>query len=351
MNGLFGYAYADAFAACAVGTGTTPTFRDSGATTISVTSGVATASGSFFEAGDVNRRLKLDSGEEYKITGFTSVTEVAVTGWRGAGDAVADEGTVWYVEQTGLASEQKRTATYLTGTGNCGSSAVGPTITMLRTFDFTAEVGPVNYTELGFSNTLTVGNNLFARTLVAGGTVTVLAGQALRVRYELSVTVGPTTPQPGAPAITGWPIAPATTLDGDGQATRFAAAVNIISEVNTSGATGGAKAWDPASAKGLSISTTSSLPAFGTSFSMGTSAMAAATAASYVSGSFQRKWSGTIAVAAGVGTAWRAAVFHIGGDAGFNTYAFLWDEAQTKDNLHTLTLEFEMVLTRPLVNP
>jgi hypothetical protein len=61
--------------------------------------------------------------------------------------------------------------------------------------------------------TTTPGNNLFSRTLISGGTVTVLTGQGLRVVYTLTITV-PSTTTPGSYAITGWPVAPSSVVTG-----------------------------------------------------------------------------------------------------------------------------------------
>lgn len=110
----------------------------------------------------------------------------------------------------GLGAEVKRTWTYLTGAGNCGYSDVGNVRTLRRTFDFSVESGSVNYTELGWSYSTSPGNNLFSRTLISGGTVSLVSGQSLRVVYELSITVSPSTGTTEALHISGWPVSPAT---------------------------------------------------------------------------------------------------------------------------------------------
>lgn len=107
---------------------------------------------------------------------------------------------------TGLTSEAaaSRTATYLTGTGNCGTTWAGQVGTMRRTFDFALETVNQNYSELGWSYTATKSTNLFSKTLIAGGTVTVLAGQQLRVVYDVSITCAPTGVQTASLTIAGW---------------------------------------------------------------------------------------------------------------------------------------------------
>jgi hypothetical protein len=97
------------------------------------------------------------------------------------------------VTQTGLVAEVARTANYLTGAGNCGTTR--PTATTKvnrRTFDFPVGSINANISELGFSDSGTPLNNLFSRVLIQqGGTptsVTVTSSQQLRVVYELTVS-------------------------------------------------------------------------------------------------------------------------------------------------------------------
>lgn len=107
---------------------------------------------------------------------------------------------------TGLTSEATtaRTNTYLTGAGNCGTTWVGQVGTMRRTFDFGIEVADQNYTELGWSYTGTKAANLFSKTLISTGSVTVLAGQQLRVVYDISITCAPTGVQTANLTVAGW---------------------------------------------------------------------------------------------------------------------------------------------------
>lgn len=107
---------------------------------------------------------------------------------------------------TGLTSEAatNRTNTYLTGSGNCGTSWVGQVGTMRRTFDFAIETTNQVYTELGWSYTATKAGNLFSKTLISGGSVTVLAEQQLRVVYDVSITCAPTGVQTANLTVAGW---------------------------------------------------------------------------------------------------------------------------------------------------
>ncbi len=175
------------------GTGTTATRRDSGAITVSRAGTTLTASAGFFEAADAGRLFKFDTGEEVRISSYTDGTYVETVT---SGTIVSAEGTVWYVNQTALATETKRTGTLSTDSGDNGSSFLVDTWTHKRSFIFSAESGSVNYREVGWSATNTPGNNLFGRDLLAGGGVNLVSGQQLKVTVEMSVKIGPASSTP-----------------------------------------------------------------------------------------------------------------------------------------------------------
>lgn len=96
------------------------------------------------------------------------------------------------VGQTALDTESARTANYLTGAGNCGTTRNSATrFTLRRTFDFPVAALNGNYTELGFSWSSAANGNLFSRVLIqsAGSPIslTVTSTQQLRVVYELYI--------------------------------------------------------------------------------------------------------------------------------------------------------------------
>jgi hypothetical protein len=106
--------------------------------------------------------------------------------------AVGTGNTVPNVLDVGLNAEYARTANYLTGAGNCGTTRASVTQwVMRRTFDFPSPASNQNFAELGFSPTATAGANLFSRVQIKSGgiptAVTVLTTQSLRVVYELTV--------------------------------------------------------------------------------------------------------------------------------------------------------------------
>lgn len=325
----------------AIGTGTTPVVMDSDVITAS-TSGLSTtitASSSFFTAGMVGQLIKFDTGEERYIqsqTGTACVVTVAVN------IASPTLFAVWAVNQTGLAAEVKRTSSYLTGAGNCGTTDVGNVRTLRRTYDHTAEVSNNNYTEAGWSWTGTAGNNLFSRVLISGGSVTVLIGQQLRMVYNLVITSGPAVSTAGTWAITGWPVAPATTVNGN-----YIVTSNIPGIIDTNG-TVTSSGLDPSasSENALSLGTGSVLPPFGTGYSSGTVAAASTSSVlAYTPGSFSRTCQSVFNLSTGNATNWRGIFRSLG------RFTFVFNEAQTKVNTHTLIVRYSISMSRPLTNP
>lgn len=219
----------DLFLYCAVGTGTSPFFDDSGNVTANVaydsTNGVyrATASSAFWSSGDVgklfvpkginNTGIGSNSGNG-PITSFIDSRNVTV----GVGAAAASVSGVaffdYYVTRTGLSNEVNRSNTYQIGAGQCGTFVSNPGSTLLldpalnsamqpttanvivynhqRTFVFPPDAG-TTYTEVGFSGASGVGGNLNMATLLLSP-VTILAGQQLVVIYQVQLAVAPIIP-------------------------------------------------------------------------------------------------------------------------------------------------------------
>jgi len=200
LDGIADRSFWASFSHCVLGDGTTPTKRDSGAVTVSITGEVATASANYFESADVGRLLKLDSGQEVYISGFTSATEVAVAG---ASDDAASEATVWYVDESGHQNEIVRTSTLVTDTGANSTTWDGSTLEHKRTFLFPLEVTAQTYKEIGWSHTATAGQNLFGRDLIPGGGDSISAGQQYKVEVKLEVTPSPLSATAAADIGTG----------------------------------------------------------------------------------------------------------------------------------------------------
>lgn len=187
------------------GTGTTSDSTDSGVITASQASTTVTASSNIFLATDANNggvMIKWDTGEEARVTGYTSATQVTVTP---AQSVSAGQFTIWRTNQVGLVSETKRSNTYLTGSPSCGTTRVGGVLTHRRTYDFTAEVGTVNYSEVGVAWASSGSSTHFSRVLLLSP-VPVGSGQQLRLVYELILTLSPTSPNDvNTNLITNWP--------------------------------------------------------------------------------------------------------------------------------------------------
>ncbi len=150
------------------------------------------------------KNLILDQGKNYWAGGTGSFAYLV------RACAVGTGTTPVTASDTGLQSEAKRTTTYYTQSGGCGYSDTGATRKLWRTFDFPIESAGANYSELGWSYSDSAGANLFSRALISGGTVSLTAGQSLRVVYELSITVAPASTTTENLSISGWPVSPAT---------------------------------------------------------------------------------------------------------------------------------------------
>lgn len=230
----------------------------------------------------------------------------------------------------GLVSEIKRSTGYLTGTGNCGTTAVGQTLTFRRTYEFAAETGSVDYRELGFSNTSSSGNNLFSRVLISGGTVSLVAGQSLRVIYDLAVTLTPTGIISGSVSLSGWPVSPATNTNAT-----WAIGGYPIGTVDTSGL-GSQTQFDPSYGSVQCYCRTGviTLNPFGTNASGGstiTNSLVSGSWDTYTPGSFSRTVSFPYLSASSFASTAISSFFY-----GNDQFCIKWDQNQTKANTHRL---------------
>jgi len=110
--------------------------------------------------------------------------------------------------ETVLKRPKKIHAFYLPGPGNCGHEVTGSTVRMFRTFDFYKEIEDISYTEVGFKET-PAAPHLFSKIRFQP-TMSLHAGQFMRVAYELRVNMSPATGSAGGvipspyPTFTGW---------------------------------------------------------------------------------------------------------------------------------------------------
>lgn len=328
--------WANCFRYAVVGTGTNPVKRDSGAVTVSRAGSTLTASAGFFEAGDVGRLFKFDSGEECYITAFTDSQHVTSDI---SGTVAAAEGTVWYVNRTGLQTEAKRTLTCANESGDNGRSLSVNTWTMKRTFIFSAESGSITYNEIGWSDTGSAGNNLFGQDIISGG-VSLSVGQQLKVVVELSISFTPYVSTPYTNVVTGW------TQDGDCVLERWDNISNIDADGSTHPTPG---LLDPCTAPHVGISSDSAalvLDGSGKALDGAGSSFVGSILLSYSAGSRVIVCRGSFSVLQGNHNV-RSVYLGIGN---FSYFRVLLDANETKDSDHTLTLDFTRSWDRVLIN-
>lgn len=234
---------------------------------------------------------------------------------------------------TGLVSEIRRTNNLLpTGTSTTDDVPTR-TRTLQRTYDFPAETSGNNYAELGLSHTATVGNNLSTRALIDGGTVAVATGQQARVVYKVIVTLGANAVMTPTSS-TGWTAG----LQGTSAHCTFNGLPSISSfgDVTTG--------IDPESKLALCASTT--IPTLGTAFTPGTTSQSSTSGLNtYTAGTYKRTRWAQWALAGGVGT-WRSLMVSTSTSAKNYAWCFVFDNSQTKDNEHVLTVTWSITYGR-----
>jgi hypothetical protein len=191
---------------CHVGTGTTPvrdaqdgTYSQTG-TTVTRDTGTGT-----FSAGDVGRVIRWATGEQARITAYTSGTQVTVA----ENQTVAAAGiTKWRTERTALQARVKEQILGVNG-GSVEESRNSVTGTHVYTCTYIFPDNTVSeiYTEVGISSGTGAGA-LMNSIVLLDSPVTVGIGEILRVTYTFTmVDNGPKTPQnvdlDGK--IAGWP--------------------------------------------------------------------------------------------------------------------------------------------------
>lgn len=334
------------------GTGTTPTQDDSGVTTANqVGTAVSLSGGSFvFNSGNVGDIIKWDTNEEARITAYIDPTNVTVTP---SASVSAAEFTLYRASQTGLASETagKRTSTYLPGAGNSETvyTPASGLMQMRRTYDFTTEVGSITYNEIGISHTATVAANLFARILLSVP-ASLVAGDQLRVIYELQLTLTPFAPRAISPTITGW-----VGVAGSEMCETFG-----IGEVSSTGTstTDGADLNDPVvAARAFMSNSTTALqanPSSGLIANRNGTTFVSKAVGNSISGAGTLVMTMTKSVTFGItegnmtGIRSIALVYNPTGSTFYVGHAFLLDSPQDKVNTFSLALSWKLVWSRTL---
>ena len=343
--------WAEQFTIASAGTGITPTSRTAGTATAAQAGTTVTLSGTgiTFDAGDVGNMIKWGTTEEARIVTYTSPTQVEVTPSQSVSDGAF---VIYHTNQTDLTTQVKRTSTYLTGAGNCGTTVdTGTgTVKLRRTFDFSAEVGTVNYTEVALNWHLVNPNTAFSRILLPSA-VPVNAGQQLRLVYELQIVMSPTTPVVFSAAVSGWPVAPST--DTQAQQQIQYAGLNQVATNGTSGSSNLSNEPSDASYVFISPSSTA-LASFNSCVDRSTSAaQISSTLSAYVALSFSRDKTSTFPVGQANGTTWRSIGVGTSGippvySSNNSGFVVLFDQNQTKANTQTLTFTFRNSWSRVL---
>lgn len=349
LNAVAVRAWVVCFEYAICGTGVRPTSVDSLTVNATLSSGTITADASFFDGSDVGAELKWDDGTRALITSYASPTTVVTD----ATGSATGHFVKYNTQDTSLQIETKRTTTKLTGAGNCGTTTDGAQMQFRRTFDFTVESVPQNYTEVGFSWVATGANTTFSRILLPSA-VPVGVGQQLRVTYELRVTLTPSLPVSRTAAISGW----SNTSGVEQTQMVFFGTVDTLGASQTGGA--GTLASEPFDFGGAFwnafLSPEYSPPAaFESAVNRSTGAGYgdSVTRSAYAANSFYVDATAVF----NVGTANRTDLRSFG--YGFHNpnsyfasiqtaYVFVMANNQTKDNAHTLTLTFRMSWSRDL---
>jgi len=334
--------WCECFRNVAVGTGTNPTKRDSAATTFTRAGNAVSASANFFEAADVGRLLKWDTGEEAYIATFVDAQNVTTIS---SGAIAAAQGTIYYVNDTGLQTETARTSTCTTDAGDNGTTFSVDTYTHKRTFLFPAVGAPVTLREIGWSPNAGAGANLFGRDLIPGAGDALLAGQQYKVIVRLFVTISPVTQTAQAD------------VGNNGYNTAGLAIHEYIlraySTVDANGNTAGGQLEPALAAKMMILTADPTLltaPSF-TNQNIGGTGEATLTNAAYTNGTFFRDSSTTRTVTEANGTHYGYSFGNSpGGGAVVRAYTHKFTTPQTKDNLHTLGITLRKSWGRVLVN-
>lgn len=351
--------WADLMVYGSVGTGTTATKLDSGIITATQAGSTVTASAPIFvtggpPSGDVGNMIKWDTGDERRITAFIDTQNVTVTpASPNANSGAAGEFTIFRTNQTGLFGEVKRTNNYFQGSPNCGTSRSGNVLRFRRTYDHTAEVSNIQYTEGGVSWASSGANTHFAR-MVFTVPVTILAGQLIRMVYELVLTVTPATANALASTVVGF-------IGGSGSEARQLVGLAAIQPEGVTAGTfdNSQQSAEPSLgssnvAQAWLSSTNVALTAFGaTPNDRGAGAIFSGqlTLVGYTALSFFRDKTITIGTSQGNSTQIRSIGIGSSGNGqyAFPSYVLILNANQTKTSAQTLVLTFRYTWGRDLV--
>lgn len=370
MDAIYSQNLADLtlYGICGVGTrpnsisGETSEITQSGATVyLNVRTGLAdftSSNGTYAASVQVGDVLKYANSSESMVTTVTDGFNLQVT--PSYTFSTGQTFAIWKTSQVGLEVESKRSANYVTGTGNCGTTSEVNQRTWRRSYDFTTETASISYNELGVGWASSGAANVFSRILL-GAPISIDSGYNLRLVYDLVGTFTPSASIYTTASIGGWPVAPATNTIGSESIQNF-----LTTTVGTSGTTDASSGvLDPAWLSGgsfiLSVfvsPSSSSLSTFATGSDRSTNAGYTTTAmskASYVASSYYADKTGVLPV----GTGNRTDLKSLGIGRYFNTTnnpaqttnnvcVFLFNQTQSKNSSQTLSITYRSSWARTL---
>ncbi|WP_043582305.1 uL14 family ribosomal protein [Geminisphaera colitermitum] len=333
LNAIANYRWNEVTRYAVAGTGAKPTRRDSAAVTFTQTAKTVTASAGFFEAEDAGRLLKLNTGEELRIEAVPDAVTATVKTSRESAEPTP--GTIWYVNQTGHETEVMRTDTYGNAADDNTVVLINGSVVMKRTYIFAPVTQQRTIREIGWA--LYSDSALFGRDVLAGAGVTLVTGQQLKVVLELDIAVSPLAPEPAGPF---WQagISGQAQFENLNWGHRFhpSGTYNYYIPVFLSDSLDAFKQPGLEAQAGALTGTTKTVEPV---------------RAAYVSGSFQYTYRASFQLNDGNLPAVRCFGF---GWWDYQTFypifRIIFDQPQTKDSDHTLTLDFEISWGRVLIN-
>lgn len=370
MDAIYSQNIADLtlYGICGVGTrpnsisGQTSEITQSGATVyLNVRTGLAdftSSNGTYAASVQVGDVLKYANSSESMVTTVTNGFNLQVT--PSYTFSTGQTFTVWKTSQVGMEVEAKRSANYVTGTGNCGTTSDVNQRTWRRSYDFTTETSSISYNELGVGWASSGATNVFSRILL-GSPIAIDSGYNLRLVYDLVGTFTPTASIYTTASIGGWPVSPATNTIGSESLQNF-----LTTTVGTSGTTDASTGvLDPAWLSGgsfiLSVfvsPSSSSLAAFATGSDRSTNSgytTSAMSKASYVASSYYSDKTGVLPVGTGNRTDLRSLglgrYFSAANNPSNTTNhacVFLFNQTQSKNSSQTLSITYRSSWSRTL---
>jgi len=213
MNSLYNRSLVDSIAYGVSGTGTRPNSYESGTSKI-------TQSGAIVHLSDTSGDItNFTSSNDYSSIVQTGDMVVDSDGSRSLVTTVTNgfnlqvvpsytytvgrTFTLWKTSQTSLHIEVSRSATYIGGASNAGTTTVGNNVTHLRSYDFPIETSNTNYNELGLAWASSGASTTFSRILLPS-VVTANTGYKLRLIYQLQSSWFPTSSINSVASIGGW---------------------------------------------------------------------------------------------------------------------------------------------------